>query len=46
MKEEIMKHIKKLKDQDINVRVHEDQINDLINKISHIKIKDKKNLHI
>ena len=34
MKEEIMKHIKNLKAQDINVMVDEDQINDLINKIS------------
>ena len=34
MKEEIMKHITNLKEQGINVRVDEDQINDLINKIS------------
>ena len=34
MKEEIMEHIKNLKEQGINVRVDEDQINDLINKIS------------
>ena len=34
MKEEIMKHIKNLKAQSINVMVDEDQINDLINKIS------------
>ena len=29
-----MEHIKNLKEQGINVRVDEDQINDLINKIS------------
>ena len=34
MKEEIMEHIKNLKEQGINVIVDEDQINDLINKIS------------
>ena len=34
MKEEIMEHIKNLKEQGINVRVDEDQINDLITKIS------------
>ena len=34
MKEEIMKHIKNLKAQGINVMADEDQINDLINKIS------------
>ena len=45
MKEEIMEHIKNLKEQGINVRVDEDQINDLINKISDIKNKDKK-IHI
>ena len=37
MKEEIMEHIKNLKAQGINVKVDEDQINDLINKISEIK---------
>ena len=41
MKEEIMEHIKNLKEQGINVRVDQDQINDLINKISDIKDKDK-----
>ena len=46
MKEEIMEHIKNLKKQGINVRVDEDQINDLINKISDIKNKDKKKIHI
>ena len=48
MKEEIIDHIKKLKKQSINVRVNGDQINDLINKISDIKNKDKdkKNTYI
>ena len=44
MKEEIMEHIKNLKEQGINVRVDEDQINDLINKISDKK--DEKNKYI
>ena len=43
IKEEIMEHIKNLTEQGINVRADEDQINDLINKISDIKNKDKKN---
>ena len=45
MKEEIIDHIK---NQGINVRVDEDQINDLVNKISDIKNKDKdkKNTYI
>ena len=34
MKEEIMEHIKNLQEQGIDVRIDEDQINDLINKIS------------
>ena len=46
MKEEIMEHIKKLKAQGINVKVDEDQINDLVNKISDIKNKDKKNTYM
>ena len=47
MKEEIMEHIKKLKAQGINVKVDEDQINDLINKIYNKKDeKDKKKMHI
>ena len=46
MKEEIMEHIKNLKAQGINVEVDEDQINDLINKISDIKNKDKKNTYL
>ena len=33
MKIEIIEHVKNLKDQDANVKVDEDQINDLINKI-------------
>ena len=41
MKEEIMEHIKNLKAQGINVMDDEDQINDLINKIS-----DKKDQRI
>ena len=40
MKEEIMEHIKNLKEQGPN------QINDLINKISDIKNKDKKNTYM
>ena len=44
MKEEIMEHIKNLKEQGINVIVNEDQINDLINKISDKK--DEKNKYI
>ena len=39
-----MGHIKNLKEQGINVRIDEDQINDLINKISNIK--DEKNTYI
>ena len=41
MKEEIIDHIKNFETQSINVRVDEDQINDLIDKISDIKNKDK-----
>ena len=41
MQEEIIDYIKNLKKQGINVRVDEDQINDLINKISNIKNEDK-----
>ena len=44
MKEEIKEHIKNLKEQGINVIVDEDQINDLINKISDKK--DEKNTYI
>ena len=46
MKKEIMEQIKNLKVQGINVKVDEDQTNDLINKISDMKNKDKKNKHI
>ena len=50
MKKEIIDHIKNFKKQGINVRVDEDQINDLINKISDIRNKDKdkrdKNINI
>ena len=46
MKEEIMEHIKNFKKQGINVRVDEDQINDLINKISDTKNKEKKNTYM
>ena len=42
MKEEIMEHIKNLKEQGINVMVDEYQINDLINKISDEKDEKKK----
>ena len=44
MKEEIIEHIQNLKQQGINVRVDEDKINDLINKISDKK--DEKNKYI
>ena len=33
MKKEIIDHVKKLKEQGSDVKVNEDQINDLINKI-------------
>ena len=44
MKEEIIEHIKNLKAQGINVIDDEDQINDLINKISDKK--DERNKYI
>ena len=44
MKDKIMEHIKNLKAQGINLMVDEDQINDLINKISDKK--DEKNKYI
>ena len=44
MKEEIMERVKNLKTQGINVRIDEDQINDLISKISDKK--DEKNKYI
>ena len=37
MKKEIIDHVKKLKEQDADVKVDEDQINYLINKIFHQK---------
>ena len=46
MKDEVMEHIKNLKAQGINIRIDEDQINNLINKISDIKNKDKKNTYM
>ena len=49
MKKEIIDHIKNFKKQGINVRVDEDQINDLINKVCDIKnkkIKIKKYIKI
>ena len=47
MKEEIMNHIQDLKGQGINVRIDEDQINDLIKKILHKKEKiDKKKMFL
>ena len=45
MKEEMTDHIQDLKEQGINVRIDEDQINDLIKKILDKKEKiDKKNM--
>ena len=47
MKEEIIQYIKNVKEQGINVKVDEDQINDLINKTSDKKYKkDKKKIYI
>ena len=47
MKEEIIQYIKNVKEQGINVKVDEDQINDLINKISDKKYKkDKKKIFL
>ena len=46
MKKEIIVHVKNLKDQGANVKVDEDQINDLINKIFNKKCeKYKKNIY-
>ena len=45
-KKEIMEHVKNLKDQGANVKVDEDQINDLITKIFHKKHKKYKKKHI
>ena len=41
MKKEITEHVKNLKEQGANVKVNEDQINDLINKIFDKKYKKK-----
>ena len=47
MKKEIIEHVKNLKDQGANVKVDEDQINNLINKIFHKKYeKYKKKTYI
>ena len=47
MKKEIIEHVKNLKEQDANVKVDEDQINDLINKIFDKKYEkyEKKNIY-
>ena len=47
MKKEIIDHVKKLKEQGSNVKVDEDQINDLINKIFDKKYEkyEKKNIY-
>ena len=45
-KKEIIAHVKKLKDQGANVKVDEDQINDLINKIFDKNMKNMKETHI
>ena len=47
MKKEIIEHVKNLKDQDANVKVDEDKINDLINKIfdkKYEKYEEKKHI--
>ena len=46
IKKEIMEHVKNLKDQDANIKVDEDQINDLINKIFDKKYEKYKKKHI
>ena len=47
MKKEIIEHVKNVKDQSANVKVDEDQINDLINKIFDKKYEkyEKKNIY-
>ena len=47
MKKEIIDHVKKLKEQGANIKVDEDQINDLINKIFDKKYEEyeKKNIY-
>ena len=42
MKKEIIEHVKNLKEQGANVKVDEDQINDLINKIFDKNMKNMK----
>ena len=46
MKKEIIDHVKKIKEQGANIKVDEDQINDLINKIFDKKYEEyeKKNI--
>ena len=46
MKKEIIDHVKKLKEQDADVKVDEDQINGLINKIFDKKYEEYKKTHI
>ena len=46
MKEEIIEHVKILKEQVANVKVDEDQINDLINKIFDKKYEKYEKKHI
>ena len=46
MRKEIIDHVKKLKDQDVDVKVDEDQINDLINKIFDKKYEEYEKKHI
>ena len=47
MKKEIIEHVKNLKEQGTDVKVDEDQINDLINKIFNEKYEKKmKEKHI
>ena len=46
MKKEIIEHIKNLKYQGANIKVDEDQINDLINKLFDKKYEKYKKKHI
>ena len=46
MKKEIIDHVKKLKEEGANVKVDEDQINDLINKIFDKKYEKYEKKHI
>ena len=45
MKKEIIDHVKKLKEQGANIKVDEDQINDLINKIFDKKYEEYEKKH-